>query len=407
MRLSNLLHESWLSISASRLRTALAMLGIVIGVGSVVLMLAIGTGSSRTVEQAIKKLGTNLLIITSDVSGSGGVMSSNISSFKISDALILGQLPSVADAAALTERRPFQVRSAFSNYNANVQGISEAGVRINNWKITEGLAFNHDDIKTSNRVVILGKTVADELFPNQSAVGSNIQINNITFRVVGLLNSKGQSLDGRDQDNIAYVPITTAESKLWGYSYFQGVVQMLMVQAISKDRMPQATEEARQALRDRFKLRGIEADNFRITNLTAITKVASETARAISILLGAIASISLIVGGIGIMNIMLVTVSERTREIGIRKAIGANEFHILLQFLMEALMIAIVGSILGLGAGFGLGFAAEKWLGVATYYSVWSVVISLVVACGVGVASGLYPAYKAAKLQPIEALRVS
>ena len=407
MRFPSLLHEAWVSISASRLRTFLAMLGIVIGVGSVVLMLAIGSGSSRAVEKAINQLGTNLLIVTPGSSNAKGVQSNSISAFKIRDALILGQLPSVTDAAAISERRPFQVRSSFGNWNSGVQGITEAGLRINNWKLAEGESFTADHIRNADRVVVLGKSAATNLFADNAVVGNKVQISTISFRVIGVLAPKGQSMDGRDQDDVIFMPITTAESKLWGYGYAQGIVQMLMVQVVSKEAMDNATEEIRATLRERFKLRGTTADNFTIHNLTSITQIASDTTRAMSILLGAIASISLVVGGIGIMNIMLVTVSERTREIGIRKAIGANEGHILSQFLLEALMISGVGSFTGLAMGFGLGSVAERFFGVPTYYSLWSVVISLAVACGVGIGSGLYPAYKAAKLQPIEALRVS
>ncbi|MDX2073723.1 MAG: ABC transporter permease [Alphaproteobacteria bacterium] len=406
MLASALIRESWVSISASRLRTFLAMLGIVIGVGSVVLMIAIGTGSSRQVEKAIKQLGTNLLIITPGATNAKGLQSSSYSSFSIRDAAILSQLPSVGYAAAFTEYRTFQVRSSFGNWSTGVIGTTEAGVKIRGWEMQSGIGYSNEDVKKGERVVVVGSTVADKLFGGREAVGSSIQINSISFRVIGTLKAKGQSIDGRDQDNVIFIPITTAQAKLWGFTYWQGVVQTLTVQAVSKHYMSKATEEIRDTLRKRFRLKSTQADNFTITNLSSITKAATDTTKSMSILLASIASISLVVGGIGIMNIMLVTVSERTREIGIRKAIGASERVILAQFLLEAIFIAFVGSILGLLLGFGLGFMAERYLDVPVYYSLWSVMISLAVASGVGIASGIYPAYKAAKLQPIEALRV-
>lgn len=406
MQISSLLHESWVSISASRLRTFLAMLGIVIGVGSVVLMIAIGSGSSRQVEKSIRSLGTNLLIVTPGATEAKGVQSAGYSKFEIKDAAILSQLPSVAYAAAFTDYRSFQVVSSFGNWSAGVMGTTDTGIKIRNWEFATGRSYNAEEVKKGERVVVLGSTVAERLFGGRDGVGMNVQINNISFRVVGTLKPKGQSMDGRDQDNVIFLPITTAQAKLWGFTYWQGIVQTLNVQAVSKNYLDKATEEIRDVLRVRFRLKGAEADNFTITNLATITKAATDTTKSMSILLASIASISLVVGGIGIMNIMLVTVSERTREIGIRKAIGASERIILMQFLLEAIFIAVVGSLLGLLLGFGLGFMAQHYFAVPVFYSLWSVVSSLGVASGVGIASGLYPAYKAARLQPIEALRV-
>ena len=407
MKTSSLFHEAWVSISASRLRTFLAMLGIVIGVGSVVLMVAIGTGSSRQVEQAIRQLGTNLLIITPGNSEVSRVMTNSYARLEPRDALILSQLPSVAYAAAFTDFRSFQMKSRFGTFSGNMIGTTLDGIRIRNWQIEEGANFTPEDMQKGNRVLVIGKTVASKLFGERDPVGMSIQINSVNFRVIGVLNSKGQSLDGRDQDNVVFLPIDTAQRKLWGTSYWQNIVQTLNVQTISKKFMNSATEEIRDTLRIRQKLKPAEPDNFTVTSLGSITQAASDTTRSMSILLASIASISLVVGGIGIMNIMLVTVSERTREIGIRKAIGASERIILAQFLLEAIFIACAGSVLGLGLGFGLGMAANHYLAVPIYYSMWSVVTALVVASGVGILSGFYPAYKAAKLQPIEALRVS
>jgi putative ABC transport system permease protein len=383
------------------------MLGIVIGVGSVILLLAVGSGSQRAVEQSISKLGTNLLVITSGIRNSNGLKTTDISKFTFQDADIISGLPSVEEAFATTAIKTFQVSSNKNNISANVTGITEPGFRVRNWEFDYGDPFTDEDIKAGKRVVVLGATVTSTLFDDNNPIGENVRIGTTTFRVLGTLKPKGQTLDGRDQDNVVFMPITTAQAKLWGSNYWQGVVQNITAKAISDDAMLHATEEIRETLRERFKLRENNPDTFNIRNMTAISQVASDTARAMSILLGSIASISLIVGGIGIMNIMLVTVSERTREIGIRKAIGASEKMILIQFLMEALMISGVGSLLGLIVGFGLGFIAENTFRVPTHYSIWSVVISLIVAGSVGIISGFYPAFKAAKLEPIEALRVS
>lgn len=406
MQIRSLLREAWLSISAGRLRTFLAMLGIVIGVSSVVLMIAIGSGSSRQVEKAIKQLGTNLLIVSPGVSSTRGFLQGGISKFEIRDATLLSQLPSVAAAAAFTDYRSFQARSSFGNWGTGIMGTTESGLSIRNWEFASGAGYTAEDVKKGSRVAVLGNTVAKKLFGDRPAIGLNIQINSLSFRVIGTLKPKGQSMDGRDQDNIIFIPITTAQAKLWGFNYWQGVVQTLNVQAVSKHYLSKATEEIRDAMRTRFKLKSTEEDNFIVTNLSSITQTASDTTRSMSILLASIASISLIVGGIGIMNIMLVTVSERTREIGIRKAIGASEHIIMLQFLLEAIFIAFVGSLIGLMLGFGLGFLAQHHFNVPVYYSLWSVVTSLGVASAVGIMSGLYPAYKAARLQPIEALRM-
>ncbi len=401
----SLIYEAWISISANRLRTFLAMLGIVIGVSSVVLMVAVGTGSSRKVAEAIRQLGTNLLIVTPGSASNKGVRSIASSRFSVRDAQILGQLPSVAYAAAFTDYRNFQLRSSLSNWNAGAVGTTEHGIRIRNWPLAEGSEFSAEDVQNGKRVMVIGNTVARELCGGLSCVGTTILINNISFAVIGVLEARGQSLDGRDQDNIIFLPITTAQSKLWGNSY-SSIVQSINARAIAKDYVTIAAEEIRSALRDRFRIKNTDGDNFTITDLTAITKIASDTTKSMSMLLAAIASISLIVGGIGIMNIMLVTVSERTREIGIRKAIGASERAILSQFLLEAIFIAFVGSLIGLSLGAGLGLLASSQIGLPVDFSIWAVVSALLVASGVGIASGIYPAYKAAKLQPIEALRV-
>ena len=401
-----LLHEAWVSIGAHRLRTFLAMLGIVIGVGSVVLMLAVGLGSRKAVEETISKLGSNLLIVTPGSTSNKGVRTNTISRLTEQDAAAIAQLPNVTAAAPSTMPREFQIAAGKLNWSTRVTGSTPDFFIVRNWTFRQGDPFSPDDMRLGNRVAVVGSTIVKNLFPDGNALGATLRINGLPFRIIGVLESKGQDFNGRDQDDAVMVPLSTAESKLWGYSYYQGIVQMIFVQAISKEAMEGITEDMAEILRKRHKLRETQDDDFTIRNLTSITQVATETTRALSMLLGAIASISLVVGGIGIANIMLVTVTERTREIGIRKAIGATDRHILLQFLMEAVIISAVGSIMGLLLGYLSGQGAAKWLSIAVEYNLWSVVLALVVAVGVGIASGLYPARKAASMQPIDALRM-
>jgi putative ABC transport system permease protein len=402
-----LLHEAWISIGASRLRTFLAMLGIVIGVGSVVLMLAIGSGSRRSVQESIDKLGSNLLIVTPGSMESKGLRTSDFTNLTMQDADAIAHIATVVDTAPATRPRDFQLAVGKLNWSSRIIGSTPSYFAIRNWVFAQGDSFTEEDMRLGKNVAVVGATIIDKLFKDESALGSTMRINGQPFKIIGILEAKGQGLDGRDQDDTVIIPITTAKSRLWGSSYVRGITDMIYAQASSRDVIDQTIEDIVELMRKRNKLKETMGDNFTVHNLTSITQVATEATKALSILLGAIASISLVVGGIGIMNIMLVTVTERTREIGIRKAIGASEHSILTQFLMEAVIISGVGSALGLVIGYAIGGAAQKWMATPVEYSLWSVILALGVAVGVGILSGLYPAYKAAKLQPIEALRVA
>jgi putative ABC transport system permease protein len=400
-----LLHEAWISIGASRLRTFLAMLGIVIGVGSVVLMLAIGSGSRRAVEESITKLGSNLLIVTTGPIPDKGLRSKFITGFTEQDVAAITQLPYVSRAAPATVARDFQAQVGKLSWNTRVTGTTNDFFPIRNWAV-QGELFSDDEMRLGKRVAIIGSTIVKNLFPEGNALGSTIRLSGTPFRVIGVLESKGQDFSGRDQDDGIYVPFRAALNKLAGNT-LPGVnpVQIVYVEAINKEALDDAAEDIIELLRYRYKISEAMGDSFIVRNLSSIIQVATETTRALSLLLGAIASISLIVGGIGIMNIMLVTVTERTREIGIRKAIGATEQHILLQFLLEAIIISATGSALGLIIGYVGGLGAVRWFSLSVEYNLWSVILALGVAVGVGLLSGIYPAHKAAKLQPIEALR--
>jgi putative ABC transport system permease protein len=401
-----LLREAWVSIGSHRLRTFLAMLGIIIGVGSVVLMMSIGAGSRRVVEDAINSLGSNILMV---IPGGGrsdkGQPYVAPAKFEIRDANTIAQLPSVQAAAPSSFPRSFPVTAGKFNGDTQVTATTPDFFAIREWDFAEGTSFTGDDLRTDTRVAVLGATTADKVFQNEGALGRSLTINGIPFQVIGVLQPKGQGIDGRDQDDAIFVPITTGDSHLWGQNAFTGIVQVIYVKADSADTLDEATENIRSYLRQRFKLPETAADNFAIRNLASIMQVATDTSNAFSMLLGAIASISLLVGAIGIMNIMLVNITERTREIGIRKAIGATKRQILTQFLLEAVVISCVGSFIGLVIGVGMGLGLQRWASITVEFDATTALLALGVAIVIGIGSGLYPAYKAAGMQPIDALR--
>lgn len=408
--IAGMFHEAWLSVGSNRLRAFLAILGIVIGVGSVVLMSAIGNGSRQQVERAIAALGTNQLIVMAGSIENRGLRTKNTNALSMQDADAIAQLPSVLAAAPSTYDRSFQIAVRKLNWNSRVTGTTPDYFAIANWRFLEGNSFSEDDLHAAKRVAVLGVTVADKLFPDDmeqrsNVLGRTININSSAFTVVGILAPKGADFNAGDRDDAVYIPITTAKNRLWGEVFATSIVQIIYAQAVSAEAMETASTEMVEALRVAHKLKDTEGDDFTITNLGAITQVASDTADAMSLLLGAIASISLIVGGIGVTNIMLVTVTERTREIGIRKAIGATKGQILMQFLLEAILIASLGSAVGLMLGVACGFAAAHWFAVQVAFSPWMMVMAVIIASSVGFASGIYPAYKAGNMLPIEALR--
>ncbi len=406
MKILDLSYEAWVSIGASKLRTFLAVLGIVFGVGSVVLMVAIGGGSKRSVEEAMSKLGTNLLVVVAGGSNDNGLKNFGKGTLSLKEARTLAQLPTVKILAPSTEPRREQLVAGQRNIKSYVIGSTPSFFLVRNWSFSEGDAFIEDDMKMARNVVVIGKTVSDALFPNESPIGKTLRVANTPFRVVGLLAAKGTGVEGNDLDNVIIMPITSAGRAVWGDDPNK-LVSIIFMEIVSKDLLDTATEEVISLLREIHKLPDNAPDDFSILSLKTFSKAATDTSQALSLLLGAIASISLIVGGIGIMNIMLVTVTERTREIGIRKAIGATRYHILVQFLMEAIFISILGSLIGLAAGFVVAITAQQMFGVPIALSIWPALLSLVMAITVGICSGLYPAYKASRLQPIEALRTT
>jgi putative ABC transport system permease protein len=401
-----MLSEAWHAMGANRLRTFLTMLGMVIGVGAVVLMMAIGEGAQQSIKRSIDSMGSNLFVILSGSSSASGSRSGsgNSSALNINDANAVGDLEDIAAIAPISNGNA-QIIFSGNNWNTSIIGTSPTYFSIRGWNVDSGELFSDADIRSANRVALIGKTVAENLFGDDiDPIGKTIRIKKSPFMILGVLESKGQSFDGRDQDDTIIVPITTAQRKLFG-NQIPGSVRMIMAQAKSEKYMGVAEDAINDLIRQRHNIRENAESDFSVRNLTAMAKTASETAKTMSMLLGAIASISLLVGGIGIMNIMLVSVTERTREIGIRMAIGARQKDILLQFLLEACVISIVGCVIGIALGLGGALLVKKIVGAEILISMQSIVLAFSVAASVGVFFGYYPASKAAKLHPIEALR--
>lgn len=400
-----MLGEAWHAMGANRLRTFLTMLGMVIGVAAVVLMMAIGQGAQESVKQSISAMGSNLFIVLAGSRTSSGARlgGGNAASLTIEDGAAIVDLDGVK-AVAPVSMGSAQVIYGPNNWATSIIGTTSDYLDVRSWSLADGNTFSESDMRSATRVALVGKTVVDNLFGDIDPVGKTIRIREAPFVVLGVLESKGQSLDGRDQDDTIIIPLTTAQRKLFG-GRFSSSIRMMLVQADSQDIMGMVENSIKSLLRQRHKLRDNEDDDFFISNLTAAANTAAETTRTMSLLLGAIASISLLVGGIGIMNIMLVSVTERTREIGIRMAIGARERDILLQFLLEAIVISVVGCLIGLVLGLGGAILVNYLTDAVILISSHSITIAFSVAAAVGIFFGFYPARKAARLNPIEALR--
>ncbi len=405
MNFPSIISEAARSLGANKLRTGLTMLGMVIGVAAVVLMLAVGTGAQNQVNRAVSSMGSNLLVILSGSTSAGTIRmgSGNAPTLTTGDAEAIAKLPNV-QAVAPTFPGGGQVAYGISNWGTQVLGVTPEYTSVRDWPVESGEPIGETDIRSATRVALLGATVVEKLFDTEDPVGKTIRIRGQPFQVVGVLKRKGQSLDGRDQDDSVLVPITTAQSKLFG-NRFPGTVRFMFVQAVSQEATSAAENDIVLLLRQRHRIQPDADDDFTVRNLTQAAEAASATARILSLMLGAIGSISLVVGGIGIMNIMLVSVTERTREIGIRMAIGARQRDVLVQFLLEALMICIVGGLVGIAIGVAGAFAVGRFMQIEVAFSAWVMLVAFAVSAATGIFFGFWPARRAAALKPVEALR--
>jgi putative ABC transport system permease protein len=389
----------------NKMRAALTMLGIIIGVSAVIAMVSIGQGASASVQAQIESIGTNLLFVSAGAQNVGGVRSgtgdSGTNTLTVEDLeAIKREVPSISMVTPSVNARS-QLVAGNMNWNTSLQGVSEQYPEIRKWTVATGAFFTDADVRTSARVIVIGQTIADNLFPGMDAVGQTVRVANLPFRVVGVMAAKGQDPQGRDQDDTAFAPYTTVQKKVLGNT----TVRIAYVSAVSQDATYTAQSQIGELLRQRHKLTANEPDDFTVRNMTDVAEAANETSKTMTILLACIAGVSLLVGGIGIMNIMLVSVTERTREIGIRMAIGARSSAVRSQFLIESIVLSLTGGTVGILLGVGLSLAIPAMLGWPTLVSMMAIVGSVIFSVAVGVFFGYYPARKAAALDPIEALR--
>lgn len=393
------------ALARNKLRSMLTMLGVIIGVGAVIAMVSIGKGASASVQAQIAQLGDNMLNVSAGSASSGGTRSG----FGTGTTLTTEDVEAIERECSAVRAATPQVRASgqviFGNENwspsAGIIGVNEEYPVIRSWTVASGEFFTANDVRTSARVCVLGQTVVDNLFVGSDPVGQMIRIRNLPFRVVGVLAPKGQSTFGQDQDDTVIIPFTTAQKKLLGITY----VQSASVSAVSSAATYEAQDQIEQLLRQRHKLAPNDDDDFSVRNLTDIAEAASASSAVMTNLLASIAAVSLLVGGIGIMNIMLVSVTERTREIGIRMAIGARSSRIREQFLVESVTLSLTGGVLGIGFGLAVSYGISSLLHWPALVSIEAIVVSVVFSILVGVGFGYYPARKAASLDPIEALR--
>ena len=394
------------ALRVNKMRALLTMLGIIIGIAAVIIMVAIGAGASKMISDQISSIGSNLLLVLPGSTTSGGLRSGagTTQTLTYDDAkAIKAECPSV-EAVAPTVRGSGQVVYGNQNWSTVINGVTPEMITVRDWTLVAGRNLTQSDVDGATKNCLIGQTVADNLFGAEDPVGKIIRIKKIPFTVVGLLGRKGQSPQGQDQDDVIYVPLRTAQRKLLG-SQFPNTVGAMMVQAKSSEVLNKAEEEVKALLNQRHRIGPSREVDYTVRNLSEILAVREQSSKVMSMLLGAVASISLVVGGIGIMNIMLVSVTERTREIGIRIAIGAKRRDILLQFLTEAVLLTTFGGIIGMVLGVAGARAVAALVGWPTLIAVDTIVIAFAFSAGVGVFFGFYPARKAASLNPIEALR--
>ena len=391
------------SILKNKMRTMLTMLGIVIGVSAVIVMIAVGNGASSSIQDQIKGLGTNMIVIMPGAATVGGSSqgAGTFNRLSVADAEKLQREgESFAGVSPVIYTRA-QAIGGSGNWRTQVQGVSTDYQTIRDWQTSDGAFFSETDVRGMRKVALLGSTVAQNLFPNGGAVGQRVQLRNVPFTVVGVLNTKGQTAGGTDQDDVVLIPYTTLQTRLSGFNF----IGQIMVSTNSPNEIPAAQTQIRDIMRESHKLGQGEADDFTIRNQDELAAAATGTTKVMSALLAAIASVSLLVGGIGIMNIMLVSVTERTREIGIRVAIGAHGSDVLTQFLVESAVMSLAGGVIGILTGISGGVLLGHLTGWHVVTPPSAIAVAVLFSGAVGIFFGFYPARKAAALNPIEALR--
>ncbi|MCX5843371.1 MAG: ABC transporter permease [Deltaproteobacteria bacterium] len=394
------------ALRVNKMRSALTMLGIIIGVGAVIAMLAVGTGASERISQQIASIGSNLIIILPGSTTSGGLrmgMGSQPTLTKDDADAIQKECSAVQDVAPVLNGAA-QIVYGNQNWSTGVYGTTPSMLNIRDWPLSSGRPFTEQDVRSATKVCLLGQTVVENLFGSIDPVGQVVRIKKVPFTVIGILDKKGQSPQGQDQDDTVYIPVTTAQKKIFGTT-FPGMVRTIMVKGKSTEDLDTAEKQINELLRQRHHIGPKKDNDFTVRNLTQIMQVAEQSTKVMTLLLGAIASVSLLVGGIGIMNIMLVSVTERTREIGIRMAVGAKTWDIRLQFIIEALTLSLIGGIVGIIAGVTGSKIISAFAGWSTIVSTLSIVLAFGFSGLVGIFFGFYPAYKASLLNPIDALR--
>lgn len=392
---------AWASLIANKMRSILTMLGIIIGVAAVIALVSIGNGVKQDIQNSISSLGSNLLMVMPGAPRTPGVRPSqgSMKSLKVSDYQAISKLDGVKAASPYTANSYVSIYQS-KNWTTTVSGVSSNFQDVNNWTMAEGRFISSKNVENRERVAVVGQTVVKNLFAGEDPVGKEIRIKNIPFRVIGVLNSKGNGTMGNDQDDVIFIPYTTAMERVEGVDY----LRMVYVVASDDNGIDRLQSDIENLLRVRHGIKDTNLDDFNIQNMKSIMETMEQTTGTLTLFLGAVAAISLVVGGIGIMNIMLVSVTERTREIGIRKALGATYFVIVTQFLIEAVVISLMGGLIGIALGIGASKLIGLASGMSTVISVPTIVLSFAFSMAIGLVFGIYPARKAAKLNPIDAL---
>ncbi|MBS1186883.1 MAG: FtsX-like permease family protein [Burkholderiaceae bacterium] len=397
-----------IALRLNKLRSSLTMLGIIIGVAAVIVMIAVGGGAQERIQNQIKSLGSNLMIILPGSTTASGVRLGSGANLNLTedDAVAIAKEVSEVQFAAPSNRGGAQMIAGNNNWSTQVQGVTPDYFDVREWPLATGRMFEQNELAGSAKVVIVGQTVATQLFGDADPLDQTIRIKNVPFTIIGVLSKKGQSMLGQDQDDIAMIPISTHRNRLFGTTQGKlrrvGVIQVKVFEGAS---MKDAEEKIRDLMRQRQRTQPGQDDQFTIRNLTEILQAQEESSRIMALLLAAVASVSLVVGGIGIMNIMLVSVTERTREIGLRMAVGARSRDILNQFLVEAVTLSLIGGFIGIVIGISGSLIIGKFAGWATRLSLHAILLAVGFSACIGIFFGFYPAHKASKLLPIQALR--